>query len=606
MKTIYLCVLALLLASCGGEQAKQTEVSAEAESTELANSTESASSGKFDALLDAYYEDFLRLNPLQATFEGDSRYNDQFVNTLDPAVEKNVKETLNKYLSALSEFDDSDLSENQQMSRDVLKWELEINLDGLAFDDDLTPIDQMWSVNLIIGQLASGASAQPFNTVEDYSMWLARVDAYLEWLAATETKMREGVEQGWVLPKSLIKKVLPQLADMASDDVQEHLFFGPAKKFPDDFSEEDKARLSEQYTAMVQDKVAPAYKKLHDYMAGDYLAAGRDSSGIDALPGGEAYYRHQIKKYTTTNMTADEIHQLGLSEVARIQSEMEKVKTQVGFEGDLKTFFDHVRNNEDLMPYSEPQQVLDHFNAIHERMKPQVAKLFDLKPKTAFEVRRTEAFRENSAAAEYSSGSLDGTRPGIFYTPIPDASRYNVFDSESLFLHEAIPGHHYQVSLTQENESLPKFRKTLWYSGYGEGWALYTESLGKELGLFTDPYQYFGMLSAEIHRAIRLVVDTGLHSKGWTREQAIAYSLENEAEPEDGIIREIERYMANPGQALAYKIGQLKIRELRSMAEKELGDKFDIAQFHNHVLETGCVPLALLEAKILKWVEANR
>ena len=606
MKTIYLCVLALLLASCGGEQAKQTEVSAEAESTELANSTESASSGKFDALLEAYYEDFLKLNPLQATFEGDSRYNDQFVNTLDPAVEKNVKETLNKYLSALSEFDDGDLSESQQMSRDVLKWELEINLDGLAFDDDLTPIDQMWSVNLIIGQLASGASAQPFNTVEDYSMWLARVDAYLEWLAATETKMREGVEQGWVLPKSLIKKVLPQLADMASDDVQEHLFFGPAKKFPDDFSEEDKARLSEQYTAMVQDKVAPAYKKLHDYMAGDYMAAGRDSSGIDALPGGEAYYRHQIKKYTTTNMTADEIHQLGLSEVARIQSEMEKVKTQVGFEGDLKTFFDHVRNKEDLMPYSEPQQVLDHFNAIHERMKPQVAKLFDLKPKTAFEVRRTEAFRENSAAAEYSSGSLDGTRPGIFYTPIPNASRYNVFDSESLFLHEAIPGHHYQVSLTQENESLPKFRKTLWYSGYGEGWALYTESLGKELGLFTDPYQYFGMLSAEIHRAIRLVVDTGLHSKGWTREQAIAYSLENEAEPEDGIIREIERYMANPGQALAYKIGQLKIRELRSMAEKELGDKFDIAQFHNQVLETGCVPLALLEAKILKWAEANK
>lgn len=606
MKTIYLCVLTLLLASCGGEQAKQSELSAEAQSTELANSTESAASGKIDELLDAYYEDFLKLNPLQATFEGDSRYNDQFVNTLDPAVEKNLKETMGKYLSALSEFDDGDLSESQKMSRDVLEWELGINLDGLAFDDDLTPIDQMWSVNLIVGQLASGASAQPFNTVEDYSMWSARVDAYLEWLAATETKMREGVEKGWVLPKSLIKKVLPQLADMASDNVQEHLFFGPAKNFPDDFSEEDKVRLTEQYTAMVKNKVAPAYKKLHDYMAGDYMAAGRDSSGIDALPGGEAYYRHQIKKYTTTNMSADEIHQLGLSEVARIQNEMEKVKQQVGFEGDLKAFFDHVRNNEDLMPYSEPQQVLDHFNAIHERMKPQVAKLFDLKPKTAFEVRRTEEFRENSAAAEYSSGSLDGTRPGIFYTPIPNASRYNVFDSESLFLHEAIPGHHYQISLTQENESLPKFRKTLWYSGYGEGWALYTESLGKELGLFTDPYQYFGMLSAEIHRAIRLVVDTGLHSKGWTREQAIEYSLANEAEPEDGIIREIERYMANPGQALAYKIGQLKIRELRSMAEKELGDQFDIAQFHNQVLETGCVPLALLEAKILNWVEANK
>ncbi|MFK7734354.1 MAG: DUF885 family protein [Pseudomonadales bacterium] len=606
MKVIYLFTIALLVASCGGEQSKELETSEQADAAELSNSADGVTSTQFDELLDQYYEDYLKLNPLQATFEGDARYNDQFINALDPAVEKRVTETLGKYLSALSDIDDSSLSDSQRMSKDVLAWELGINLDGLAFDDDLTPIDQMWSVNLMIGQLASGASAQPFNTVADYSMWLTRVDAYLEWLDATEGKMREGVEKGWVMPKALIKKVLPQLAGMASDDVQEHLFFSPAKNFPDEFSEEDKERLTEQYTAMVKTKVAPAYKKIHDYMAGDYLEAGRDSSGIDALPGGEDFYKHQIKKYTTTNMTADEIHQLGLSEVARIQSEMESVKKQVGFEGDLKAFFDHVRNNEDLMPYKEPQQVLDHFNAIHHRMKPQVARLFDVKPKTAFEVRRTEAFRENSAAAEYNSGSLDGTRPGIFYTPIPDASRYNIFDSESLFLHEAIPGHHYQISLTQENDSLPKFRKTLWYSGYGEGWALYTESLGKELGLFTDPYQYFGMLSAEIHRAIRLVVDTGLHSKGWTREQAIDYSLANEAEPEDGIIREIERYMANPGQALAYKIGQLKIRELRSMAEKELGDKFDIAKFHNQVLETGSVPLAILEAKIQNWISASK
>ncbi|MEQ8681137.1 MAG: DUF885 domain-containing protein [Cyclobacteriaceae bacterium] len=207
-----------------------------------------------------------------------------------------------------------------------------------------------------------------------------------------------------------------------------------------------------------------------------------------------------------------------------------------------------------------------------------------------------------SASAEYNPGSLDGIRPGIFYTPIPNAEEYNIYDAESLFLHEAIPGHHYQISLTQENENLPMFRKTLWYSGYGEGWALYTESLGKELGLYSDPYQYFGMLSAEIHRAIRLVVDTGIHSKGWTREEAIQYSVEHEAEPYDGIVREIERYMANPGQALAYKIGQLKIQELRKRAENQLGDKFDIGAFHDEVLETGCIPLALLEAKIDRWI----
>jgi uncharacterized protein (DUF885 family) len=237
-------------------------------------------------------------------------------------------------------------------------------------------------------------------------------------------------------------------------------------------------------------------------------------------------------------------------------------------------------------------------------MKPQIDKLFGKQPKTPFEVRRTEPFREKSAAANYSPGSVDGTRPGIFYTPIPDVESYNIFDKEDLFLHEAIPGHHFQISLAQENEELPDFRKTLWYSAYGEGWALYTESMGSELGLYKDPYQYFGMLSSEIHRAIRLVVDTGLHAKGWTREQAIQYSINNEAESADSIEREIERYMANPGQALSYKIGQLKIIELRNKAEKELGDEFDIKEFHNQILETGCIPLQLLENKVNNWIDS--
>src|SRR5690606_29066741 len=282
----------------------------------------------------------------------------------------------------------------------------------------------------------------------------------------------------------------------------------------------------------------------------------------------------QIKKYTTTSMTAEEIHQLGLNEVARIRGEMEAVKKHVGFDGDLNAFFDHVRENKKLMPFTERSQVIAWYDSIHQVMKPQIDKLFDKQPKTPFEVRRTEPFREKSAAANYSPGSLDGTRPGIFYTPIPDVTSYNIFDKEDLFLHEAIPGHHFQISLAQENEDLPDFRKTLWYSAYGEGWALYTESMGTELGLYKDPYQYFGMLSSEIHRAIRLVVDTGIHAKGWTREQAIQYSLENEAEDAASIESEIERYMANPGQALSYKIGQLEIIALRDKAEKALGDAF--------------------------------
>ncbi len=561
----------------------------------------------FNTLLDNYYEEGLKLDPISATKLGDMRYNDKFPNTLSSAYKDSLKNYYTSYKAELAKYDDEALSESEQMSKAVLDWECDINLENFGFrNQELFPIDQMWTINLFIGQLASGSSAQPFKTVEDYNNWLKRVEGYLVWMDSVETNMREGIKEGYVLPKSLIVKIIPQLKAMTEPTLDKHLFYSPVKNFPADFSEENKKQLTSAYAGMIKDKIIPAYKKLHDFMKSEYLPAGRASSGIADIPNGEAYYKHQIKKYTTTNMSADEIHQLGLDEVARISSEMEKVKEQIGFKGDLKSFFNDVRKNKALMPYTDAQQVIDHFYAIHERMKPQLEKLFDKKPKTAFEVRRTETFRENSASAEYNAGSLDGTRPGIFYVPIADAKTYNVYSDESLFLHEAIPGHHYQISLTLENEELPKFRKTLWYSGYGEGWALYAESLGKELGLYTDPYQYFGMLGAEMHRAIRLVVDTGLHSKGWTREQAIQFSMDNEAEPEAGIISEIERYMANPGQALSYKIGQLKILELREKANKEIGDKFDIRQYHNQVLETGCVPLALLENKINNWIETKK
>ena len=592
-KIIVLTCLTILFASCKNDANKTNE-------------EENNISVAFNAMLADYNEEGLKLNPINATFTGDSRYNNSFPNPLSDEYVSEIKAYYTSYLENLSQYDDDDLSESEKMSKAILKWDCDINLNRLNFRQDLVPIDQMWSVNLMVGQLASGSSAQPFNTVEDYNNWLQRLDGYLEWMASAESKMKEGIELGHVLPKSLIVKVIPQLETLTVENLDQHLFYGPVKKFPEGFSEDDKKVLTDAYTKALTEKIIPAYKSMHELMSTTYLEAGRETSGYDAVPNGEAYYAHQIKTYTTTNMTADEIHQLGLAEVARILSEMEKVKAEVGYTDDLKSFFNYVRNNKDLMPFTERQHVIDNFNAIHERMKPQIEKLFDVKPKTSFEVRRTEAFREASASAEYNQGSLDGTRPGIFYVPIPDATKYNTYSDESLFLHEAIPGHHYQTSLTQESTELPEFRKTLWYSGYGEGWALYTESLGKELGLYTDPYQYFGMLGAEMHRAIRLVVDTGLHSKGWTREQAIQYSLDNEAESEASIISEIERYMANPGQALSYKIGQLKIRELRSKAEVVLGEKFDIRQFHNQVLETGCVPLALLEDKINTWIAANK
>ncbi|MAM19749.1 MAG: DUF885 domain-containing protein [Christiangramia sp.] len=591
-KKIFLavCLVALFTACKNDEKRPQTD--ANEETAELLN-----------GILHNYYEDGLKLNPVSATTAGDMRYNDQFPNTLTDSYRDSLRAYYTRYKDQVRKIDDADLTETQKMSKNILLWECDMNLETLQFQKDkYMPIDQMWSVNLFMGQMASGSGAQPFKTVQDYENWLHRVDSYLDWLNSAEENMREGMKKGYVLPASLIRKVIPQMEAMTDGDVENHLFYGPVNNFPESFSEEEKSELKEKYEKMITEKVIPAYEKMHTFLQEEYLPEGRESSGIADIPEGKEYYQHQIRLYTTTEMTADQIHQLGLDEVARISSEMEKVKKEVGFEGELQDFFDYVRNNKELMPYATADDVIEHFQAIYDTVKPHLDSLFNVAPKTAFEIRRTEAFRENSASAEYNPGSIDGTRPGIFYVPVPDAKSYNIYSDESLFLHEAIPGHHYQISLTQENDKLPDFRKTLWYSGYGEGWALYSESLGKTLGLYTDPYQYFGMLSAEMHRAIRLVVDTGLHSKGWTREEAIQYSLENEAESEASVTAEIERYMANPGQALSYKIGQLKIMELREKARQELGDQFDIREYHTQVLETGCIPLELLEQKIDRWI----
>jgi len=593
MKKIILtvCIFAFIFQSCKQENtAGQTQN----ENKEL------------NTLLENYHQERLKLYPIDATFAGDERYNNILPNSLSNDYIAETKAFYQKYKTELAKFDSSKLSENDKLSKSILEWECNINLEGFNYHEELLPINQFSSFPLVIGQLASGSSAQPFKTVKDYQNWLQRLEAFNDWIISAEARMKEGVSKGYVLPKTLTEKVIPQIKDLANADVKNNLFYSPLNNFPKSFSEADKKTLTEDYTKLISQKLLPSLTSLHQYISTDYLKASRTTTGISAIPDGEKYYSYLIKKYTTTNLTADEIHQIGLKEVARISSEMEKVKNQVGFKGTLKEFFNHVRDKKELMPFTNPQQVIDNFNAIHERMKPNLEKLFDMKPKTPFEVKRTEAFREASASAEYNQGSLDGTRPGVFYVPIPDVTKYNVYADEDLFLHEAIPGHHYQISLQQEDTSLPSFRKTIWFNAYGEGWALYTESLGKELGLYQDPYQYFGMLSAEMLRAVRLVVDTGMHTKGWTREQAIQYSAENEAEPMQSIIAEIERYMAIPGQAVSYKIGQLKIRELRAKAEKELGTKFSIKEFHNQVLESGCLPLKVLEEKIDSWIKKTK
>jgi len=560
----------------------------------------------FKKLTENYFDDKNALSPLDATVNGQNQYNDQLVFEMTDSYRKKQAEFFDKYESELAKVDTQKLSAEELNSFEIIKWEIEVGKEILKQPTNLMPLQQFWGTHLTMAQFASGSAAQPFKTEKDYKNFLKRMDLYAVWIDSAIVYMKKGIDKGMVLPKSLTVKVIPQFEEIIAPKIEDNIFYSTLKTFPTDFTEAQKSNLTEEYTAVINKKLMPQYQKMIAFLKTEYLPASRNTSGIGSIPNGKEIYKAYVKQWTTTDKTPDEIHEIGLKEVARLNAEMEKVKEQVGFKGTLKEFLNEVRNKKELKPYTKPEEVLAHFQKIYATIKPNVDKLFSLQPKTKFEIRRTEAFREKTASAEYIQGAVDGSRPGIFYVPIPNAKEYNVLEDEDLFLHEAIPGHHFQMSLQQENTSLPDFRRYNWFGAYGEGWALYTESLGKELGLYNDPYQYLGMLNDEIHRAIRLVVDTGIHAKGWTREQAIQYSLDNEAESEASITSEVERYMAIPGQALSYKIGQLKIIELRHKAEKELGAKFDIKKFHAMVLESGVMPLALLEKKIDTWIKSSK
>jgi len=560
----------------------------------------------FATITKHYFDDKNALDPLSATQNGQNQYNDQLQFEMTDSYRKSQLDFFNKYESTLDSIDEKELSAEEKNSYEIIKWEVSVGKKLLDQPTNLMPIHQFWGTHLTMGQYAGGTSGQPFKTEKDYTNFLKRMDLYSVWIDSAMVYMKKGIEKGAVLPKSLTEKVIPQFAEMATPKIEDNLFYSAIKIMPAEFSDATKKDLAAKYTAVINDKLIPQYKKMTAFLKNEYLPASRSTSGIGSLPFGKDLYAAYVKQWTTTEMTPEEIHQLGLNEVARLHAEMEKVKTQVGFKGTLMEFFDYVRNKPELKPFKKPEEVIANFERIYSVIKPNVDKLFSLQPKTKFEIRRTEAFREKTASAEYMQGTADGSRPGIFYVPITNVKEYNLYGDEDLFLHEAIPGHHFQISLQQENASLPDFRKFNWFGAYGEGWALYTESLGKELGLYQDPYQYFGMLGNEMHRAVRLVVDTGMHSKGWTREQAIKYSLENEAESEASITVEIERYMAIPGQALSYKIGQLKILELRKRAHEKMGPKFDIKKFHQKVLESGVMPLALLENKINNWINETK
>ena len=587
---LYLSII-ILIAGCKLSNSNQT----------LQDNTE------LSALLDKYYEERLQLFPVEATSIGDNRYNDKLYVDFTDSYRKKLKEFYNRNLVYITKFERDALNDNDKLSYDAFKREMEINIEGLGFHDNYFPLNQFSSMHLVFGQLGSGSVIQPFKTVADYDNWLKRMAVFPAYVDSVIVYFKKGIAEGYVLPKPLVVKMIPQMQAMVVSDVTKSLFYGPVTNLPAAFSGDDKKRLTDAYTTAINQQITPSFKRLGDFLQNEYLPKARTTTGISGIPGGDKYYSYLIRQQTTTNKTPDEIYNTGLSEVKRIRTEMETIKTQVGFTGDLKSFFIYLQKDKKFTPYKTPKEILDAFETIHKTMEPNLKKMFGHTPKTPFEIRQTEAFRAASASAEYNQGSADGSRPGIFYIPILDATTFNTTSGmESLFLHEAIPGHHYQISLQQENEKLPKFRRFGGNNAYAEGWALYCESLGKELGLYTDPYQYMGALGDEMHRAIRLVVDVGMHTKNMTREEAIQYMMDNEQLSEEGTVAEIERYMAIPAQALGYKIGALKIRELRNKYEQQQGANFNIASFHDTILQDGNLPLDVLEKKMDAWAEKQK
>jgi uncharacterized protein (DUF885 family) len=578
------------------------------DSCKLSNSNQNfQDNAELSALLDKYYEERLQLFPLEATQIGDSRYNDKLFIDFTESYRKKEKEFFNRYLVYISKFEREALNDNDKLSYDDFKREMQIGIEGLTFHDNEFPLNQFSSAHLLFGQLGSGSVVQPFKTVADYDNWLKRVAVFPAYFDSAIVYFKKGMADSNVLPRAAVVKMIPQMQSMVSADPKQSLFYGPISLLPASFSDADKKRLTDAYTKAISEQITPSFKKMGDFLQNEYLPKSRTTTGISGIPAGDKYYSYLIRQQTTTNKTPDEIYNTGLSEVKRIRTEMERIKNEAGFTGDLRSFFTYLKTDKKFTPYKTPKEVLNAFENIHKTMEPNLQKLFGHTPKTPFEIRQTEAFRAASASAEYNQGSADGTRPGIFYIPIMDATTFNITSGmESLFLHEAIPGHHYQISLQQENEKLPRFRRYGGNNAYVEGWALYCESLGKELGLFTDPYQYMGALGDEIHRAIRLVVDVGMHAKGMTREEAIKYMTDNEQLSEEGAVAEIERYMVIPAQALGYKIGALKIRELRTRYEQQLGKDFSIAAFHDAVLKDGALPLDVLERKMDDWAAKQK
>jgi uncharacterized protein (DUF885 family) len=555
-------------------------------------------------------EAFLKRSPISALFRGDMRYAGTFGDYLSDASVARAKADIQTDLQRLRAIPRDRLEAGDQISYDVFEYTQAQSLKG--FDQPyldiglLQPVDHFNGFHVFFPQLQSGQSAAPFRTPVDYEAALSRSAGYVKYTDDAIIRMREGMAKGIVQPKLVMANVVNQLGDLIKMRREGSPFFLPIRNLPKTMSQKDKTRFTAAYADMLDKQITPAHARLRDFIVNTYLPKCRDSVGLSGLPRGIDQYQLLIETQTTTSQTPDQIHQLGLEQVAYLRSEMEKTKAKIGFDGDLKAYFQNLRDDPKLK-FATKADLLAGYEAIRGKVDPVLGKLFRNKPNTPFEIRPVPEFQErNQAAASYQSGTPDGKRPGVFYVNTYDLPSRTKPGMETLFLHEAVPGHHYQISLAQERSSLPNFQRFGGNVAYVEGWALYAESLGPELGLFTDPYQYHGHLDDAMLRAMRLVVDTGLHAKGWTREQGIQYFLDNSSQSQTDSTAEIERYIAMPAQALGYMIGKLKIRELRARATQAFGPKFDVRDFHDQVLLSGALPLDILERKIDRWIAQSK
>jgi uncharacterized protein (DUF885 family) len=597
----------ILLLSCA---AFLSPVAAQAQAPTKTAQTAATESQKLSALFAADDEASLQRNPLNAMFRGDMRYADRFGDFISDAYFANERKAAEANLEALKTIDRDKLNATDKIAYDVFKQNQTDALKGLSKEImDLTvvrPLNHFFGFHTFYPTFASGQGAAPFKTVQDYDNNLKRHKEFIVLMDRSIDRFRQGMASGVFETKMTITNVVDQLNTQLAQKTEESPYYGPVLKFPEGFSDADKARLTAEYRDIIENGLYPANARLRDFLRDSYLPLAREQVGLSAMKGGEGLYQYMIEQTTTLPLKADEVHNLGLSEVARIKSGMEAIRKEVGFKGTLPEFFEHLRSDPKFKLGSREALTQGYYD-IGKIVDSKISTQFKYLPKAPLEIKPYEEFREKyEAGGSYQQGTPDGSRAGTFYFNAYDLPSRTTPGMTTLYLHEGAPGHHFQISIAQENEKLPAFMRFGGNTAYVEGWALYAETLGYDMGLFKDPYQRFGTLSDEMLRAMRLVVDTGLHSKGWTREQAIDYLLANSDMGKTDATAEVERYIAIPTQALAYKIGALTIMRLKDKAKAQLGKKFDVREFHNQVLNTGALPLTVLEKKIDDWIAASK